>query len=405
MPHLHRKQKLLVFSDDWGRHPSSCQHLVRKLLPEFAVTWVNTIGMRPPRLDWVTVKRGLEKVRGWLPRATRPPSESQMSLPENLSVVDMKMWPWMKRSWDRALNRRLLQAQLRSKAQGAIALTTIPIVANLVGRLPVAGWVYYCVDDFSVWPGLDQRTMLQMEDELILGVDRIVAVSETLQARIIAAGRPCSLLTHGVDLAHWHCVDKTYWERHQIEPPVYLFWGVIDQRLDTEFLSALSRAMSAGTIVLVGPSQNPDPRIAELRHVRQLGAVGFDELPEMAAGSQALIMPYRDAAVTRAMQPLKFKEYLATGKPVIARRLPALEDWSDCADLVDEPLVFATRVISSGNSGIDVVHIAARQRLSGESWSCKAARLREVILGIGARWNIISARTVSLRAGFPNQAD
>ena len=24
---------LLVFADDWGRHPSSCQHLVRELLP------------------------------------------------------------------------------------------------------------------------------------------------------------------------------------------------------------------------------------------------------------------------------------------------------------------------------------------------------------------------------------
>ena len=48
---------LLVFSDDWGRHPSSCQHLVRHLLPRRRVTWVNTIGMRPPRLDLATAKR------------------------------------------------------------------------------------------------------------------------------------------------------------------------------------------------------------------------------------------------------------------------------------------------------------------------------------------------------------
>ena len=28
-----RPASLVVFSDDWGRHPSSCQHLIRRLLP------------------------------------------------------------------------------------------------------------------------------------------------------------------------------------------------------------------------------------------------------------------------------------------------------------------------------------------------------------------------------------
>ena len=34
----------LVFADDWGRHPSSCQHLIRQLLARYPVLWVNTIG-------------------------------------------------------------------------------------------------------------------------------------------------------------------------------------------------------------------------------------------------------------------------------------------------------------------------------------------------------------------------
>ena len=41
---------LLVFADDWGRHPSSCQHLISRLLDRHRVAWVNTVGMRPPRL-------------------------------------------------------------------------------------------------------------------------------------------------------------------------------------------------------------------------------------------------------------------------------------------------------------------------------------------------------------------
>src|SRR5262245_66433949 len=66
---------LLVFSDDWGRHPSSCQHLIAKLLPHRSVTWVNTIGTRPPGLNWSTLTRGLGKVRSWLaPKRPPPPT-------------------------------------------------------------------------------------------------------------------------------------------------------------------------------------------------------------------------------------------------------------------------------------------------------------------------------------------
>ena len=60
-----RRRSLVVFSDDWGRHPSSCQHLIGRLVGRHDVLWVNTIGMRPPRLDRSTLSRGLEKLSQW----------------------------------------------------------------------------------------------------------------------------------------------------------------------------------------------------------------------------------------------------------------------------------------------------------------------------------------------------
>src|SRR5262249_40355954 len=155
---------LLVFSDDWGRHPSSCQHLIRQLLGRYQVVWVNTIGMRTPRLDWATVSRGLGKVRHW----TRPKGGSAAPLPEGLRVVSPRMWPWCGSRFSRWLNRKLLGRQLTkviaTLPSEPIAITTLPITADLVGVLPVKRWVYYCVDDFSQWPGLDQRTLARLDE-------------------------------------------------------------------------------------------------------------------------------------------------------------------------------------------------------------------------------------------------
>src|SRR5690349_10655099 len=118
---------LLVFADDWGRHPSSCQHLVRHLLPRHDVSWVNTIGTRTPKFDLATLSRGLEKARQWLSR----PADAR-ALPANLRVLNPRMWPWFGSRLGRGLNRRLLVRQLgpllRSLPEPPVAVTTLPIV-------------------------------------------------------------------------------------------------------------------------------------------------------------------------------------------------------------------------------------------------------------------------------------
>ena len=68
-----RPASLVVFSDDWGRHPSSCQHLVRQLLPRYEVLWVNTIGTRAPRLDFATMRRVGEKLKSWISAREQEP--------------------------------------------------------------------------------------------------------------------------------------------------------------------------------------------------------------------------------------------------------------------------------------------------------------------------------------------
>ena len=156
---------LVVFADDWGRHLSGCQHLVRRLLPGRRVLWVNTIGTRLPRFDQATLRRGWEKLRHW--GGLRPAVAEH----PNLTVLNPVMWPSFGPAWARRLNRRLLTRQLvpaiRRLPTLPVVVTKTAVVADLVGRLPARRWVYYSVDDFSQWPGLDQRTLGRMEEELV----------------------------------------------------------------------------------------------------------------------------------------------------------------------------------------------------------------------------------------------
>jgi glycosyltransferase involved in cell wall biosynthesis len=370
---------LLVFADDWDRHPSSCQHLIRQLLARYQVYWVNTIGMRPPRMDWMTLHRGLEKARQWLRRRSKLAANGRLQGPVP-RVLNPRMWPWFSAPLDRRINRALLARQLapllRPLHPAPVALTTIPIVADLVGALPVSRWVYYCVDDFSLWPGLDSGPLRRMEADLVAKVDQIVAVSETLRQKLRHMGRESELLTHGVELEFWRSPAAPP-PLDGLERPLIVFWGAIDRRMDLQFLRRLAADLTQGSIVLAGPEADPDPALADIPRIHRLGSVPFGTLPGLARAAAALVMPYADLPVTRAMQPLKLKEYLATGQPVVVRDLPATAAWADCADVVSTPEAFSESVRLRLQTGIPEGQRQARARLVYESWAGKAAQLEQ----------------------------
>jgi glycosyltransferase involved in cell wall biosynthesis len=266
-----------------------------------------------------------------------------------------------------------------------IALTNIPIVADLIGCLAVRRWVYYCVDDFAEWPGLDGTTIRTMEERLIARADVLIAVSPNLQEKLGRQGRSAHLLTHGVDLERWDQCNATAphssaasFER--LEHPVIMFWGVIDRRMDVAFLARLANDLLGGTIVLIGPESDPDPALARLPRVVRHPPVRFEQLPEIARAAQVLIMPYADLPVTHAMQPLKLKEYLATGKPVVVRDLPSTRTWAGALDLAETPEPFSRIVQERLATGLPDSQRQARGRLAAESWAAKAIEFERCLL-------------------------
>lgn len=275
-------------------------------------------------------------------------------------------------------------------------LTTIAITADVIRTQPqqqrtldVDHWVYYCVDDFSVWPGLDSEVLETMEREQLAKVDHVITVSEELRLRVEMLGRDSDLLTHGIDVEHWEPQAAAHAPPHsdnrrleaavpisqELDGPVGLFWGLIDRRLDVDWLKALVNSRVLGTLLLVGPQQDPDPRLLELPRTRLTGSLPYAALPACARQADVLLMPYADLPVTRAMQPLKFLEYLATGKPVVARALPSNGEWADAADLVDDEAALIHAVRHRLEAGTSTEQIAARRRLHNETWKKKAAQL------------------------------
>ncbi|MDO4858693.1 MAG: glycosyltransferase [Thermoguttaceae bacterium] len=390
----------LIFSDDWGRHPSSCQHLTRRLMSRgnHRVYWVNTIGTRPPGWNLLTLRRGLGKIRSWFFDSQKTNSQvgEKTASSENEPaprILHPFMYPWFRRGFDRRLNRFLMSRAInhvlaKAGETDVTAITTLPITADLPGELPaVKRWVYYCVDDWSLWPGMDARPLAEMEAELIRKVDRIVTAGENLHDRIQSLGRESLLLTHGIDLEFWHGAQSSEVRKNpqfarDLPRPVFTFWGLIDERLDPEMVERLSQDVPQGSILFAGPVAAPEvaKRLEAIPNARLLGMVPYEKLPRLAAESDVLIMPYRKNETTEQIQPLKMTEYLASGRPAVVRALRASHPWADALDEADSPETFSRLARFRALSGLPETQASARKRLESETWDEKTRQFEAYIL-------------------------
>lgn len=372
------RQRIVVFGDDWGRHPSSAQHIVRHLLGKYRVDWINTVGTRRVRLSWNDFHRGIDKLANWI--RLRPPAEKER-LPEGLIVHAPAHWPGFRHPIERRLNGWMLWRALRSvlldRPKPVAVVTTLPITADLARATSELNWIYYCVDDLSQWPGLDRYTLQAMEIEQLHYVTRNIAVSRHLQDHLRALSYTASLVTHGVDRALWQIASHA---PRGLTRPVAMFWGLIDRRLDAELCLEIAKRCE---LRMIGPRAEIDPRLLDAP-ITWVGNVPYEALAQHAHGADVLVMPYADLPVTRAMQPLKLKEYLATGLPVIATPLPANREWADALDLAGTADRFTERCLERAISGVPPEQAAARARLVTESWAAKALQFEQCILGLSA---------------------
>jgi glycosyltransferase involved in cell wall biosynthesis len=368
----------IVFSDDWGEHPSSCQHLFRHIGRDHRVIWVNTIGMRDPKWSLGDLKKIWLKVSKMFRSAhTSSGTQGLEGRGTNIHVIQPIMLPYGGFAAVRAFNRwsvirsvRALAARLGFKAP--VVVSTVPNACDVVDAFGASTIVYYCVDDFSLWPGLNRSLVERMEDRLIAKADRLLATSLSLQRRLATTGRTVTLFTHGVDV---ELFSQNSGMPHpclkDIPEPRVGYFGLFDERSDQALLAGLAATLPGVSFVFTGPLGVDVTGLQRLPNVYFSGPVPYAELPAIIAGLKVLMIPYRVDAFTDSISPLKLKEYLATGKAVVSTPLAEARLYAshlNIADGVEEWSAALRQALEPEKERRE----GREQALDGESWNAKA---------------------------------
>ena len=267
-----------------------------------------------------------------------------------------------------------------------------PEAVEAVGKLDEQLVLYDCVDNYAATPYYASRPsrvarLIKLEERLLQCADIVTTTSKSLWEKKRQYNRQTFLIPNVADVEHFAQARRPELRVPDdiagLARPVIGFFGAVNShKVNYDLVAHIAAKRPDWKIVLIGPvggwSSRADAPELMPSNVHVLGARPYSMLPAYAKGFDVCIIPYLINDYTRDVFPLKFFEYLATGRPVVSTPLPSLFGYRHLVSIANNSDEFVARIeecMRDPDSGL-----AARlEAASRNTWEHRAAAILELI--------------------------
>ncbi len=359
---------IICFASGYDAPPTSKHHVMHLLAENNTVLWVNYHASRAPSAssaDLLYMGKKLTQVLGGLCCARK-----------NLYVLTPLVLPLPGRPWAQKLNRCLLKLQiqnaLRKIRRGPLQIWSFtPDISYILNEFQTEKVVYYCVDDHANFSGYDNEQVLRDEAHLCRLADLVVTTSSVLQEAKAPLNPNTILVTHGVDYDHF---SKALTENlpipsdiADIPHPRLGFFGLIHDWVDLDLLAEVAGKRPEWHFILIGDSNVDLTPYRSLSNMHFLGRKPYEQLPAYCKQFDIGLIPFKVNELTKAVNPIKLREYLAAGLPVVSTPLPEVQIYESLVEIADGPDEFDIAVNSALVSGVDIIRERS-ETMKREKW-------------------------------------
>ena len=220
-----------------------------------------------------------------------------------------------------AVLKRLLDAHVSAIPGALISWYYTPMMLPFSRRLDADVIVFDAMDELSKFKFAPVK-LLELEQELFDRADIVFTGGSSLFEAKKDRHDNIHCFPSSVDRAHFCKARVRQFEpadQEDLSRPRLGFYGVIDERFDTELLDRVAAARPDWSFVMVGPVVKiSDGDLPKRPNIHYLGGKTYDQLPAYLSGWDVALMPFAMNESTQFISPTKTPEYLAGGRPVVS---------------------------------------------------------------------------------------
>ncbi len=261
-----------------------------------------------------------------------------------------------------------------------------PVSADTVGRIAHSALVYDCVDRHSAYGGLMNPALVDaMELELAGKADMVFATAQSLCDRLKTANEHATFIPNGANyerFAQAAAPQPMPEDMAALQGPVLGFVGALQECIAYDYLEAAATAHPEWNFVFIG-RENPGVDLSALRALPNCHFLGLkpnEQLPQYLAHFDVCLNLFASSALSKDVSPLKFYEYLATGRPIVSTTQPdQVLQYADVIHIADSPAAFID-CCAAALAEHDPDRQAKRMEYGKlSSWDARVARMCEIL--------------------------
>lgn len=291
--------------------------------------------------------------------------------------------------WVNRINQRRIARFVNKKAKAhgfsdPILWCYSPTSCDSAPRIGHRALIYDCVDLHSAYGGLmNPKVVDQMEADLAAEADQVFATATRLAARLRVVNGTAVMIPNGANYERFSaaagdlpCPD----DLAALKPPVFLFIGALQGCIEYDYVEYAAKQKPEWSFAFIG-AEKPGVDLSALRalpNVHFLGLKPNEALPAYIKHSAACLNLFADNELSRDVSPLKFYEYLATGRPVVSTPQPEqvlqYEGLIRIARSADEFVAACQACLT--DDGLSEARMAEGRRCS---WDARVAQMCEIL--------------------------
>ncbi len=380
-------QNIICFAKDWSEDPTSNNHVMKGLARNNRVLWLNSIGMRTPNLaDKADVLKIFRKLRSF--------SQGPVQVEPNLWVYTPIVLPLPHSPAANRINREILRATLfalrKKLGMDSFQLWTfLPNAVRHVGHLGESLVVYYCTDEFAQFSYLKGEQLADMERELCGKADVVFTTARSLWESKRGMNPQTHLALHGVDQAHFkQALDpqtQVPSDLADVKGPILGFFGLIHDWIDQDVLAYVAQQRPDWTLAIIGKAQVDTSRLQGLPNVRLLGRKPYESLPSYCKAFSLGLLPFAINELTRNVNPIKLREYLSAGLPVVSTDLPEVRTFASMCSVVHSKEEFLRACEVALVEDNPDRRRARCQAMEAETWEAKIHNVGRIVGDVASK--------------------